>query len=623
MNMHRKFKNILVIFTVCLIVMAGNAAAESSKVKAAAARNGWIQSNGIWYYYQNGSMVKNGWAKDSHGWCFLNAIDGSWVQTGWAKDSHGWGYIQNGYWVEHEAWVKDSHGWCFMGSDGYWIDHAYYVYDTQGICIIGTDGYWTEERLPAGSDMPIAYIKLNKTSDTIYVGKTDILKAEAEPYNAVNKSITWTTSNPSVATVDSAGNVTAVGVGNTVVTATSSDESVSAKCTYTVEEEPALTLDQVAENGNSVISILSYSRSSILAAQIDGDVKPMPYAIGSGTVVSADGKILTSYHLIEGAFAVFAVTKDSSVYQIDGVLGYDKSKDIAVLKLKDATNFPASIMGDSDATKTGDQIVSIGHSADSEVMTADIAQGSVSGMGASVTTLRTGIDIKITAQVDQGYAGGGLYNMKGKLIGINYAVKDGSSFAIPINEFKSLMDGTTLTPVSELYKLYKAEVPDYSEIKNVNGDGNTLTINFQPYFYDSSREIMLNINKIYTGDEANAIVKSESTYNSEPGSDQQWIVMNIFMANRDPSGIRLKPSEVLVDNYFMQDGTPLPVLEVAAFEGERSGQNITDVSLGAYEGDVFWFGILVNKTQEPPLLRIGTGYNPDTLETTYSWYSTK
>jgi len=134
---------------------------------------------------------------------------------------------------------------------------------------------------------------------------------------------------------------------------------------------------------------------------------------------------------------------------------------------------------------------------------------------------------------------------------------------------------------------------------------------------------LLNINQIYTGDEAKAIVHSESTLNSEPGSDQQWIVMNISMTNNDQSGINLMPDEVLLDNYFMQDGTPLPVLEVAAFEGERSGHNITDVSLVSGKSDTFWFGILVNKTQDTPILRIGTGYDPDTLLPTYSWYSIK
>ena len=91
-----------------------------SVIAAPAVANGWVQSNGTWYYYNNGTKVLNGWAKDSKGWCFLSAVDGSWVQEGWAKDSTGWGYIQNGYWVQHEMWAKDAAGWNHIMANGYW-----------------------------------------------------------------------------------------------------------------------------------------------------------------------------------------------------------------------------------------------------------------------------------------------------------------------------------------------------------------------------------------------------------------------------------------------------------------------------------------------------------------------
>ena len=43
------------------------------------------------------------------------------MKEGWAKDSHGWGYIRNGYWVERATWAKDSQGWNYIGSDGYYV----------------------------------------------------------------------------------------------------------------------------------------------------------------------------------------------------------------------------------------------------------------------------------------------------------------------------------------------------------------------------------------------------------------------------------------------------------------------------------------------------------------------
>jgi len=93
---------------------------ELNSLNKAARLTGWVCLNNTWYYFQNGTMVKNGWALDSRGWCFLNAIDGSWVKEGWALDSHGWCYIQNGYWANHSMWARDSSGWMHIGDNGYW-----------------------------------------------------------------------------------------------------------------------------------------------------------------------------------------------------------------------------------------------------------------------------------------------------------------------------------------------------------------------------------------------------------------------------------------------------------------------------------------------------------------------
>lgn len=623
MDIKKSIKKLIYIFTLSIALLVVYGISNMSIAVAANVKNGWVQSKGIWYYYQNDVMVKNGWAKDSRGWCFLNAIDGSWVQQGWAKDSRGWGYIQNGYWVEHEAWVRDSRGWCYMGKDGYWIDHKYYVYDSKGICIIGQDGYWTEERLPEGSVMPVAYIRLNKTSSNIYIGNTETLTAVVEPYNAENKVISWGSSNQSVATVDNTGKVTGVSVGTAIITAANTDGSVIAKATYTVSEVPNLTLDQIAENKDSIVSILAYDKSMITSVAIVPGTAPLPYAIGSGTVISEDGKLLTNYHLIEGAYVIFAVTGDGKVYEVEGILGYDKTKDIAVIKLKNAVNMKASIIGDSDTLNLNDKVVTIGHSLEADTPEANVLEGALSGIDESITTLRTGKDIKLTSIADQGYAGGGVYNLKGKLVGINYGVNNGSSFAIPINEYKSLINSTTIISIVEAYTLYKAEVPKIDEIKTINGIENNQIINFNPYFYGVAREITLSNNLIYSGDEAKTIIKNESTLNSDPGIDKQWILMNIEMTNNDESGVDLRPYEVVLDNFFMKDGTPLPIYEVAAFEGERRGNNITDIFLGPKENANFWIGVLLNKSEELPLLRIATGYNPDTLQRTYSWYSLK
>lgn len=83
--------------------------------------DGWHFDSGKWQYFRDGVPIRNSWAKDSHGWCYIGN-DSFWVEHSmWAQDSYGWCYIgDDGYWVQHSMWAKDSHGWCFIKDDGYW-----------------------------------------------------------------------------------------------------------------------------------------------------------------------------------------------------------------------------------------------------------------------------------------------------------------------------------------------------------------------------------------------------------------------------------------------------------------------------------------------------------------------
>ena len=79
-------------------------------------------------------------------------------------------------------------------------------------------------------------VTLNKTSTSLYVGDTETLTATVAPDNATNKAVTWTSSNPSVATVKN-GVVTAVAPGIAVITATTQDGNHTAACAVTVRPD--------------------------------------------------------------------------------------------------------------------------------------------------------------------------------------------------------------------------------------------------------------------------------------------------------------------------------------------------------------------------------------------------
>ena len=83
-------------------------------------------------------------------------------------------------------------------------------------------------------NVPVTGVKLNKTSQNITVGKTASLKATVSPSNASNKSVTWKSSNTSVATVSSSGVVTAKKKGTATITVTTADGKKTATCKVTV-----------------------------------------------------------------------------------------------------------------------------------------------------------------------------------------------------------------------------------------------------------------------------------------------------------------------------------------------------------------------------------------------------
>ena len=81
--------------------------------------------------------------------------------------------------------------------------------------------------------VPVTGVTLNKTSTSLYVGDTETLTATVAPDNATDKTVTWTSSNPSVATVEN-GVVTAVSAGTATITVTTDDGTKTATCTVTV-----------------------------------------------------------------------------------------------------------------------------------------------------------------------------------------------------------------------------------------------------------------------------------------------------------------------------------------------------------------------------------------------------
>ncbi|MBS0194448.1 MAG: DegQ family serine endoprotease [Proteobacteria bacterium] len=158
-------------------------------------------------------------------------------------------------------------------------------------------------------------------------------------------------------------------------------------------------------------------------------------AIGSGFIISADGKILTNHHVVEGADRVIVHLADRREFTAK-VIGSDPMSDIALLKVQ-ASDLPYLKLATARSLKPGQWVVAIGSPFG---LDHSVTAGIVSGVGRS--SLDPGQQyvpfIQTDVPINKGNSGGPLLNTKGEVVGINSQIFSmsggymGVSFAIPI-----------------------------------------------------------------------------------------------------------------------------------------------------------------------------------------------
>lgn len=167
--------------------------------------------------------------------------------------------------------------------------------------------------------------------------------------------------------------------------------------------------------------------------------------IGSGSIVSSDGYILTNSHVVSNGEA-----SDISVLFNDGtttpakLVWNDSTLDLAILKVE-KDNLPAMKLADSDDVGVGDRVVAIGNPLGFELQST-VTSGIISGLNRTVN-FQNGAQMdglmQTDAAINSGNSGGALLNSKGEQIGINSAKagnSDGIGFAIPINTVKNVIN---------------------------------------------------------------------------------------------------------------------------------------------------------------------------------------
>ncbi|GIX16705.1 MAG: serine protease [Rhodothalassiaceae bacterium] len=167
------------------------------------------------------------------------------------------------------------------------------------------------------------------------------------------------------------------------------------------------------------------------------------YSLGSGFIIDPDGYIVTNNHVVQGAETITVRMKDGEEYEAK-LVGRDAEVDIALLKIDAGRRLPHVEWGDSDTARVGDWVLAIGNPFG---LGGTVTAGIISARHRQNLTGSPYEDyLQTDASINRGNSGGPMFNLDGKVIGINTMIFSpsggniGIGFAIPSNLAKRVVE---------------------------------------------------------------------------------------------------------------------------------------------------------------------------------------
>jgi len=172
-----------------------------------------------------------------------------------------------------------------------------------------------------------------------------------------------------------------------------------------------------------------------------GNVPRDTTSLGSGFIISSDGYILTNSHVVKDADEIVVKLSDRREL-LAKAIGSDARTDVALLKV-DAKDLPAVTIGEPNKLQVGEWVLAIGSPFGFE---QSVTAGIVSAKGRSLPGGNYVPFIQTDVAINPGNSGGPLFNMEGKVVGINSQIYSrtggfmGLSFAIPMDVVMNVVD---------------------------------------------------------------------------------------------------------------------------------------------------------------------------------------
>ncbi|MBD2090539.1 trypsin-like peptidase domain-containing protein [Microcoleus sp. FACHB-1515] len=220
----------------------------------------------------------------------------------------------------------------------------------------------------------------------------------------------------------------------------------------------------IAQTSEEDVNVRVYQQASPAVVSIDTGA-----GTGSGSIISADGLVLTAAHVVEGVEAVTVILSDGRRVQGD-VIGYgDAGVDLAAVRLRNQRNLPTIPLATPGSVQVGQRAFAIGNPFGRFQNT--FTNGIVSRIDANRGLIQT------NAAINPGNSGGPLLNSQGQLIGVNNAIyttgRDGGNigigFAIALDEVQPF-----LVAVREGRAAQTVQTPQ------IDANAQSITLNGQP-----------------------------------------------------------------------------------------------------------------------------------------------
>ncbi|MEQ9151652.1 MAG: DegQ family serine endoprotease [Parvibaculum sp.] len=165
-------------------------------------------------------------------------------------------------------------------------------------------------------------------------------------------------------------------------------------------------------------------------------------SLGSGFVIDPDGIVITNNHVIDGADRIEVTFIDGTTLPAE-VEGTDPKTDLAVLRVKSDKKLPYVELGDSDRARVGDWVIAIGNPFG---LGGTVTAGIISALNRDIHAGNYDDFIQTDAAINRGNSGGPLFDLDGRVVGVNSAIISpsgasvGIGFAVPTSTVKPIVD---------------------------------------------------------------------------------------------------------------------------------------------------------------------------------------